>query len=204
VTARDFSTAMGAVAPSSISRLLYRGVNLSSLLSKVPHEPLFMGGRENRFNPAGIPALYLAEDFASAYSETVQQTLETLVRHSAAQECAAPVVLFGMQVVVEDAVLDLTQSSTRERLGVTPSELDGPWRWVRAENPKDLTLTQRIGKAAYDSGRFAAIRYASTKVMNDNRMIPGLCWVVFADRLTRSTGLLKVMDVSGTLAGGLP
>jgi hypothetical protein len=65
-----FTALLTAISPQPLSRTLHRGVNLKSLLSKTPFEPLYVPGSANRYNPAGIRTLYFGEDFATAYAQT--------------------------------------------------------------------------------------------------------------------------------------
>jgi RES domain len=111
-----------------------------------------------------------------------------------------PVVLFAVRARL-NRVLDLADEGMRGRLGVSEAALLGPWRWEDAHG--DLPLTQRLGQAAYASGRFEAIRYPSHKNYDPRRSSAAACWAVFVERL--STGsYLEVADISGQLKGRLP
>ena len=86
-------------------------------------------------------------------------------------------------------LLDLTDSATLTALGTTAQEMTGTW--VTTPHPP----TQLLGRMAYDSGRIAGIKYASTKRPG------GLNLVVFPDRIATAAGnFLQVYDPHGNLA----
>lgn len=70
-----------------------------------------------RFNPFGMPALYTARRFETAWLEAQQ----------AFPFKAQPMTLCAYEVDCED-VLDLTDSATLARHGIAPAELACPWK----------------------------------------------------------------------------
>jgi RES domain-containing protein len=207
----SLTRAVSAIEPQPLARVLYRGVRMGSLFKKTPPDPLFVSGAANRYNLPGVQTLYFGEDFQTAYAETVQieggllidyPTRESLSSGGTDLETPEPVVLFGVKACVE-RVLDLADSQICSALGVTEAGLLNPWRWEYSAKGKPA-LTQNVGQAVFESKRFEAIRYPSSKGYRGVHS-PSVrcCWVVFVERLT-SPSKLEVSDVSGHLAGCLP
>jgi RES domain-containing protein len=201
----DLATKLSSVDPLPFSRLLYRGVAMHSLRKRDPPEPLFVSSAANRYNPSGYNTLYFGEDFFSAYTETVQEqggllldspTREVPSTGAVGTEIVRPepVVLFGASAHV-DRLLDLADEGIRTKLGVSLESLRGPWRWEHSQG--HIPITHRIGVAVFDSSRFEAIRYPSSKAQQH------CCWVIFVDRLG-PTSYIEVADSAGYLSGRLP
>jgi hypothetical protein len=95
-------------------------------------------------------------------------------------------------------ILDLTAPAIQTALGTTLAELTGDWQVSQAI--EDVAPSQRLGKAAYESGVIVGLRYASAK---NPRQGTGIA--VFADRLTPDLpGYLEVVDPHGRLYQRLP
>jgi hypothetical protein len=81
-----------------------------------------------------------------------------------------PKVVFTVNIVL-DRILDLSAEPVREALGINMAELAQPWK------ARKRTATQELGLAVFNSGRFSALRYRSTKAA------PSYCMAIFPDRL---------------------
>ena len=146
-------------------------------------QPLWGGGAKiagARFTPkGGFDSIYLASDPITAMHEV--QALVMLPGVPVPLRTPPSVVVTVDGIVSH--VLDLTDSATLKTLGTNPQEMTGVW--VMAANPP----TQALARAAYATGRFAGIRYASSKHPGGTNL------VVFPDRLTASeTDFLEVYD----------
>jgi RES domain-containing protein len=88
-----------------------------------------------RFNPVGMPALYTALRFQTAWLEAQQGFAFK----------AQPMMLCAYRVDCED-VLDLTQGEVRAAHGVLASELDGPWQDLvtRGLVPPSWAMVRRL------------------------------------------------------------
>jgi hypothetical protein len=204
----DFDRLLDSIRPVPLSRLLYRGVSLNSLLGLTPPRPLYASRSPNRYNVRGTKTLYFGEDFASGYAEAVQENAN-LLRDSPTREKKAgsdyvldepePIVLFAVRARVE-RVLDLVDRSILSKLDITEAPLLNPWRWESSQG--HVPLTQALGDAAY-RGLFEAIRFPSHKGHDPLRREDPACWAIFEDRI-KSPSLLEVSDVSKFLQGTLP
>ena len=203
--------ALDTIHPLPLGKLLYRGVRLNTLLSKTPPDPLFVSDWQNRYNLRGVKTLYFGENVLSAYAETVQEHAGLLVEHPTREretstgyeigdENEEPVVVFAAKAWVE-RVLDLIDPGIRSKLGVTEESLIGPWRWEASLGR--YPLSQQLGDAVYQSGRFEAIRFPSEKARDPNRPAAHAAWAVFVARLGGDS-IVQVSDVSRRLQGRLP
>lgn len=122
-----------------------RRVQLLPLIQSAPVNFLFTSGKPNRFNPAGTPCVYFAEDEATAAAE--------FGRHFASSR--EPFVTYFAEVQLR-AVLDLCDVDTMEALDLTPADLQAPWIGVRAP-----TVTQILGDTMARQKRISAIRFPS-------------------------------------------
>src|SRR4029077_12603960 len=73
--------ALDSIKPLPLAKVLYRGIRLGTLFSKVPPEPLFASESANRYNLRGVKTLYFGENLLTAYAETVQNYAGLLVDH---------------------------------------------------------------------------------------------------------------------------
>lgn len=104
---------------------------------------------------------------------------------------SVPHTLIMAELEVPLAVLDLTDETVHTVFETAYQELTGSWLL------DDEPATQRLGKAAYDCGRVAAIRYPSAQWRGE-RLHPNL--VIFRDRLEQlSGGLMRAVDPDGDL-----
>lgn len=151
-------------------------------------EPLWGGASAlhgARFTPKGGPeSLYLAGDPVTALLEV--QALVAL-RGATIALRSAPWALVTVDGIVS-RVLDLTDPATLAGLETTEQEMIGPW--ATTVNPP----TQELGRAAYDSGGIAGVRYNSAKHPGGRNLL------VFPDRLVpASSDYLEVYDPDGNL-----
>ena len=88
-----------------------------------------------RFNPVGMPALYTALRFETAWLEAQQ----------AFPFKAQPMTLCAYDVDCED-VLDLTDVNTLTEHGITPEDLACPWKDLstRGIRPSSWQITERL------------------------------------------------------------
>jgi RES domain-containing protein len=91
-----------------------------------------------RFNPVGMPALYTALRFETAWLEAQQ----------AFPFKAQPMTLCAYEVDCED-VLDLTDTATLAVHGITPADLACPWKDLstRGIKPRSWEITERLFEA---------------------------------------------------------
>ena len=200
------------ITPVPLSGVLYRGVRLTTLLSKDPPQPLYVSTSENRFNLDGTRVLYFGENFVTAYSETVQENANLLrdspirehktgAGYDVGDENEEPVVLFAARAAIEN-VLDLTDPGILAALKLTKAALIQPWRWESKVLGRPA-LTQQLGEAVFQTGNYQAIRYRSQKAADPDRMDEAAAWAIFVDRLT-APSFVEVSDVTKRLQGKLP
>jgi RES domain-containing protein len=91
-----------------------------------------------RFNPVGMPALYTALRFETAWLEAQQ----------AFPFKAQPMTLCAYGVDCED-VLDLTDAETLAAHGISPADLAGPWKDLstRGIKPPSWEIAERLVSA---------------------------------------------------------
>jgi hypothetical protein len=92
-----------------------------------------------------------------------------------------PHILVIVDLAIPSAVLDMTHEDNHELFETGFQELTGEWLLDGAP------ATQRLGKAAYESGRVVAIRYPSAR-LRGNEVEPNL--IVFRDRLCALRGAM--------------
>jgi hypothetical protein len=169
---------------------LFRRVNLAALQSVDPHQFLYAlgAGKEGaRFTPRrGPESLYVAEDELTAEVESKQGGFENFRRVA-----APPAVVYSLKVLLK-AVLDLTDAKIVKKIGSSQAELAAPWRLHRKKAP-----TQILGLAAFDSGKFDALRYRSTKNPK------GICYVILTPRLD-GISLVELYDPDGNFSERMP
>ena len=153
-----------------------------------PPQPLWGGAAKiagARFTPIGrFDSIYLAHDPVTTFMEV---SALILLPGGPVPVRTAPWVVVSVDGILNN-LLDLTDAATLAALGTTAQEMTGTW--VATTHPP----TQLLGGLAYDSGRIAGIKYASTKHPG------GLNLVVFPDRITVAAGnYLEVYDPHGNL-----
>jgi len=141
--------------------------------SEGPPQPLWPGSaalRGARFTPkGGFGSVYLSGDAVTALAE-----VEGVFLHRQLRPVLVPCRRVWMVIRVEGLltrVLDLADPKVQALLGSSSAELMDPWLGI------DRPPTQRLGQAAFESGRVVALRYGSIKHPD------GYNLVVFTDRL---------------------
>jgi hypothetical protein len=85
--------------------------------------------------------------------------------------------VFWAKVDLRDCVLDLTLPSVLTSLGTADAEIYDPnWEDVLPRSAPEL-----LGSAAFQSGRFAAIKYWSVRSRLAGKM--GICFCIFRSRV---------------------
>jgi RES domain-containing protein len=170
--------------------------HLSSVYPVPGPKPLWgLGGMlyGGRFTPKGaFETVYLAEDPVTAMAEVSGVLYPAGVPMP--RTAQPPWVLITVEGILL-RVLDITVPEVQAAVGTNPQELTGAWRHVQAAGRE--APTQTLGRLCYESRRFEAVRYPSSK------NIAGVCVAVFTDRL-RSPSVIKVLDPYGQLAQRLP
>jgi RES domain-containing protein len=144
-------------------RHVFRCVELEALIGDGtrPVQPLYdlgPGKSGQRYTPpGGARALYVAEHPYTSYLEATG--MFDSVTDLAAQQTNTQTTL-QFQVRLE-AMLDLTVADNMADLGTDRDELLASWEWQMAKGAR--IPTQDLGQAAFDCGRFQAIRFWSTK-----------------------------------------
>ena len=116
-----------------LAGLVYRAHNPKWAFAPDSGEGAAVAG--GRFNPVGMPALYTALRFETAWLEAQQ----------AFPFKAQPMTLCAYDVDCED-VLDLTDVNTLTEHGITPEDLACPWKDLstRGIRPPSWQITERL------------------------------------------------------------
>jgi RES domain-containing protein len=116
-----------------LAGLVYRAHNPKWAFAPDSGEGAAVAG--GRFNPVGMPALYTALRFETAWLEAQQ----------AFPFKAQPMTLCAYYVDCED-VLDLTDVNTLTEHGITPEDLACPWKDLstRGIRPPSWQITERL------------------------------------------------------------
>jgi RES domain-containing protein len=149
LSSRALLPVLAGIAWRPLTVTAFRAVPLRSFVAHVQREGRpnlrFMSGRRNRFNLAGTPCLYVAEQDETARVELrhgfEDLTLDEAIFHI---KCELP------------RVLDLTDHDVCAALRLTERDLFAPWETARRS-----TATQRLGELVLRGGRFDAIRFPS-------------------------------------------
>jgi RES domain-containing protein len=103
---------------------------------------------EGRWNPKGMEALYLAENFSTAYKEYQNE----LPDH--------PCLILSYQVCI-DGIVDFCNEEVRERANISLRTMYCEWKYIFLVEKKDPP-TWEIVRNLYDDG-VAGIRVPSTR-----------------------------------------
>ena len=186
--------ALAALPAAEYRRTLYRTVR-PVYLTPTPLSGIGARLRGGRFTPkGGFDTIYLAEDPLTGYVEFHHEALD-LMRYTDDEHAArlAAIATVAAHATFDPGrVVDLTRPEVRRALGTDLNEMTGPWRVFRG---RGLPPTQLLGREAYNSGRFLAIRYPSA------RNPGGVCLAVFEDRLRATTGG-DFLDLDDSANGG--
>jgi len=190
ISYKELLTVLPKLPAVAYTGTLFRRVTLVSLQSVEPHQFLYAlgAGKEGaRFTPKHGPAsLYVAADELTAEAELKQGGFENFRR-----EAAPPAVVYSLKVSLK-AVLDLTNAKIVKKISSSQAELAAPWRLHRKKAP-----TQVLGQAAFDSGKFDALRYCSTKNPK------GVCYAIFTQRLDGDS-FVELHDPDGNFSERIP
>jgi RES domain len=174
-------SALDKVTPIKLAGKFWRVVATSSLLGLVRGENglpevtriypnlLFAGGPRGvggRYTPMeGPDTLYLASSERAANAEW-KAGLQALFSDVE----LPPKTVFATEVNLT-RVLDLSTDEIQRTLRTNSAELAQPWK------ARNRPVTQTLGLACFESGRFSALRYRSTKAA------PSYCLAVFPNRV---------------------
>lgn len=178
------------ISPQSVSRTYFRAVDYDALRSKDPPNALWSGGpkeKGQRFTPPGGPdCLYVSETMPTAITEMrgLFSTVAPLL----------PFVVISIQVRL-DRVLDITNPETQLRLGTSLTELTASWELQMSDNLPVPTHT--LAEAAFSTGRFQAIRFASAQVEGEANL---MIWT----GLVSGSNFVEVYDRDSTLWRQIP
>lgn len=91
-----------------------------------------------RFNPKGMPALYMSLSIDTAVTEAAQGFAGKL----------EPLTICLYEVDC-DGIIDLSTPESRDAAGVDLAEMEAPWAWDRAEKrkPASVAVAERLIKA---------------------------------------------------------
>ena len=184
-------SALDKVTPIKLAGKFWRVVATSSLLGLVRGENglpevarihpnlLFAGGPRRvggRYTPIeGPDTLYLASSERAANAEW-KAGLQALF----SDVMLPPKTVFATDVNLT-RVLDLSTDEIQRALRTNSAELAQPWK------ARNRPVTQRLGLACFESGRFSALRYRSTKAA------PSYCLAVFPSHMD-SAEYVSVLD----------
>lgn len=148
----DLPAKLRSVRRDTLRATLTRAVSNRALFPKgAPANPnyLYTSGKPNRYNLDGTECFYAAMEEATALAEYRRQFIGL---PSASRQ---PVSLYSAKVDLV-TVLDLTDATIREALGLTLGELEA--NWGAALPP---SRSQELGDAVARHGGIMAIRYRS-------------------------------------------
>ena len=164
----------------TVSPLRSRALGVGALLAPVSGGGgipdlsfLYAGRRRNRFTPQNGPkSIYFGEDEDVGSAEVKRSAF----LGSFAKKSAEASVIFWAKVHLPDCVLDLTDAAVLAALGATDAEIYDPdWRDLRRSSP------ELLGAAAFQSGRFTAIKYFSVRMREAGKS--GICYCIFKNRV---------------------
>jgi len=197
------SGVLAQLPPRPFTGTLYRAIDyeaLHGLHSPTPYppNPLYCEGapaKGARYTPkGGMPSLYLAEDYGTAYEEANQAYLLVQAINPRAVPGSPPTVILSARVELA-SVLDIADPAVQQALGTGLAELVSPWRLFQQGG--GMAPTQILGQAAHQ-GRYAqALRYPSAVVSGR------CCFVLFCDLLT-APSFVEIYDPQANLLRRLP
>ncbi len=191
----ELPAALAKIEPVAVPGPFFRTVALKYLQATGRSAPHILSGvpgrqRGGRYNPAGSHlTTYLAESPETALSEGMRAFLGSGVTPALTR----PLVMLTVRGQLH-RVLDLLDPAVQARVGTNPAELVAPYL---LDALKAETATQRLGRLAYLSERFEAIRGPSAQ-----RPV-GHTIAVFSGRVD-APSKLEVYDPDGILRDELP
>ncbi len=191
----ELRAALVAIEPVAVPGPFFRTVAFKYLQATgriAPHVLSGLPGRERggRYNSSGsYLTTYLAESPETALSEGIRPFLGSAVTPALTR----PLVMLTVRGQLH-RVLDLLDPGVQGRVGTNAAELVAPYL---LDALKGEAATQRLGKCAYLSERFEAIRGPSAQ------RPAGHTIAVFSERVG-APSKLEVYDPDGILRDGLP
>ncbi|MGV3663228.1 MAG: RES family NAD+ phosphorylase [Prosthecobacter sp.] len=192
-----FDAALKSAPVIPVAETCHRMVALSAYEAAHPKKLLYdlgpkLSASGQRFSPPGDHAgLYVALERVTAGAEHTGSVAEWNASGGVA------VVVFKFEVKLT-RVLDLTDPAVLALLGITSTEVQGPWEGHRALFGKD-PLTWELGRAAHASGRFDGLLFPSTKNMPDGR-----CLLIFTERLVKGMSEVVLFSDDGSVRERVP
>jgi RES domain-containing protein len=193
--AGELQKALAEVEPVSVAGPFFRTVAFKYLLAAGRTSPNILSGvpgrdRGGRYNAAGgFLTTYLAESPETALSEGNRPFLGSGV----AGALTRPLVVLSVRGHL-GRVLDLLDPRVRARIGADEDELVAPYL---LDALKGETGTQRLGRIAYESRRFEAVRGPSARHPGGHTL------AVFSERIVAPSSL-ELFDPDGLLRERLP
>lgn len=191
----ELQAALATIEPVAVAGPFFRTVAFKYLRAAGRGAPNILSGvpgreRGGRYNQAGgARTTYLAESAETALSEGTRPFLGSGV----ASVLTRPLVMLTVRGQLH-RVLDLLDSRVRARVETDAAELVAPYL---LDALKGETASQRLGRLAYLSGRFEAIRGPSAQ------RPAGHTIAVFSDRVV-APSKLAVYDPDGIVTEELP
>ena len=193
--AGELDAAVATIEPVAVAGPFFRTVAFKYLRAAGRVAPDILSGvpgreRGGRYNQAGgARTTYIAESAETALNEGIRPFLGSGV----APALTRPLVMLTVRGQLH-RVLDLLDPRVQARVGTNAAELVAPYL---LDALKGETATQRLGRLAYLSGRFEAIRGPSAQ------RAAGHTIAVFSERVV-APSKLEVYDPDGILTEQLP
>lgn len=188
---------------TSFTGTLYRAIDYEALHgfhSTTPYAPNALychGAAEHgaRYTPrGGMPSLYLAEDYGTAYEEANQAYLAVQAINPRAVPGSPPTVVLSARVEIA-SVLDLADPAVQAALQTNLAELSAPWRLFQRAG--GVAPTQQLGQAVYQGMHAQALRYPAA-------VVPARCCLVVFCELLSSPPFVEIYDPHANLLCRLP
>ena len=197
---KQLEAPLATVQRLQLNGYYYRAVSHEHLARPNPVPLFFLSSlKGGRYTPAywGPPALYLAQDQVTPLAEVQAITFDELGR-PVNRPGSGSWVTAEAQVDLK-RVLDLTDSTVCNHLGIDPAMLKAEWRSMQTAallTGAPLPFTQCLGYAVHQSKLFDGILVHSARMPYDRE-----CLVVFPDRLADGA---RVQVASPKLSQTLP
>lgn len=155
-------------------RNVFRCVELAAFIGDGarPVQPLYdLGPRASgqRYTPiGGARALYVAEHHTTSYVEATGMFSSVA---ALAQQHVQAQAHYQIRIRL-DGILDLTISANQALLDTNVIDLTRSWEW-----PMAMGLPQILGELAFESGKFQAIRFPSSRITDAVNL------VIFTERV---------------------
>lgn len=193
--AGELEKVLAEIEPVSVPGPFFRTVAFKYLHAAGRTSPNILSGapgrhRGGRYNAAGgFLTTYLAESAETAVSEGNRPFLGSGVTSALTR----PLVVLSVRGHL-GRVLDLLDPRVHARIGTDEAELMAPYL---LDALKGETVTQRLGRIAYESARFEAVRGPSAQRPGGHTI------AVFPERVVAPSSL-ELFDPDGLLRERLP